>query len=210
MARARTATTANGLSPKPTGASIAGFRVKSGLAVAIVVAGTRRSPEVVQRGELELCDPADPATRQPYHAGFGTLETDKRRLTARITAIRRAAGRSVRSALSDWRARGIHVRAACLVVGSLTPPEAIANDHIRAHALEGRLFRTVLADALAAVGLRSTAVAERDVYEEAAAALALSVEDLKVRATELGRSIGRPWKADHKLATVAAWSRLPR
>lgn len=189
---------------------MAGFRVKSGFAVAVLVAGSRSAPELLQRGELELCDPADAATRQPYHAGFGELETDKRRLAARITAIRRAAGRSVRAALAEWRERGIDVRTAALVVGSLRAPESIANDHIRAHALEGRLFRTVLADALTSVGLRSAAVAERGVYEGAVSALALSAEDLRSRVAELGRSIGRPWKTDHKLAALAAWSRLPR
>jgi hypothetical protein len=189
---------------------VAGFRVKSGVAVAVLVAGSRVQPELVARGELDLCDPRDPETRQPYHAGFGALETDKGRLATRITAIRQATGRSVRSALAQWRELGVELRAAALVVGSLKPPEAIANDHIRAHALEGRLFRTVLTEALTALGLRSAAVAERDCCEEAAAALALSAAEAKSKVAELGRSLGRPWKSDHKLAALAAWARLPK
>jgi hypothetical protein len=189
---------------------VAGFRVKSGVAVAVLVAGSRRSPEVLQRGEVELCPAGDPEARQPYHAGFGALETDKRLLAARITAIRRTAAGSVRSMVSRWREQGIEVRAAALVVGSLKPPEAIANEHIRAHALEGRLFRTVLAEALAASDLRAAAIEERHVYGEAASALAMGPDALRATVGELGRSIGKPWKADHKLAALAAWSRLPR
>lgn len=188
---------------------VAGFRVKSGRAVAVFLVGSRGSPEVVERAEVALSDPGDPSTQQPYHAAFGTLETDERRVASRIAAVRRAAERSVASTVQAWRARGADLRLAALVVGSLNPPEAIANEHIRAHALEGQLFRTVLADALIVLGVRSVFVLGSAVYREASTALSRDPEDLERAISDLGRSMGRPWRADHKLAALAAWSHLP-
>jgi hypothetical protein len=165
-------------------------------------------PEVRQRTEIVLADPADPATQQPYHAGFGALETHPKRLASRIASVRRAAALSVSSILQQWLALGVTLKGAALVVGSVKPPEAIANEHIRAHALEGQLFRTVLAEALASHGVTSTVVPERDVYREAAAILSRDPVELKVALADLGTGVGTPWQADHKLAALAAWSRL--
>ncbi len=176
--------------------------------MAVLLTGPRSSPEVLGRTELSLCDPAVPASAQPYHATFGTLETNEKRLASRIALVRRAAECSVTSALREWFELGVDLVAASLVVGSLRPPEAIANEHIRAHALEGQLFRTVLAEALASHGVRSAFILERNVYAEASTTLSRSPDDLKAAISAMGRSVGKPWRADHKLAAMAAWLQL--
>ena len=118
-----------------------GIRVKSGRAVAVVVT---EGPEVRLRSDLDLSDPGSPDTRQPYHASFGRLEENPAVLRKRVELVGRAAQASVRALLSDARSRGFAISAAGLVVGSTIDPDTIANPHIRAHAFEGRLFRTVV------------------------------------------------------------------
>ena len=51
-----------------------GLRVKSGWAAAVLLTGTARSPQLCDVRRIELSDPQDPETRQPYHAAMGKLE----------------------------------------------------------------------------------------------------------------------------------------
>jgi len=191
---------------KPSRAAI-GFRVKSGWATAVLL-GLADAPRVLDRRVVELCDPAIPASRQPYHAGFGTLEEDASEIRWRTSAVRRATGKSVAALLQAYRAMGFAPRSAGLVVGSLIDPATVANPHIRAHALEGRLFRTVLEEALQSAKIGCAVVIEKGAYAKAAAALGRTEEEVKRTVSALGRSAGGPWRADEKLAAAAAWMRL--
>jgi hypothetical protein len=181
-----------------------GFRVKSGWASAVVVAGPVRSPQVLERRRIELSDPAMPASRQPFHAAMGTLQTDTAKIARLRKVIMEAADRSVAELLAVQRNAGRQVATAALVVGSTTDPERITNPHIRAHALESQLFRTVLQTALRSAEVSSMILLERDLYARAAQALRRSEAELKRLATDLGRSGGGPWRADEKAATLAA------
>ena len=49
-----------------------GFRVKSGHAIAVALRGPVQSPVPLARVSVALSDPSIQATKQPYHAGFGT------------------------------------------------------------------------------------------------------------------------------------------
>lgn len=83
-------------------------------------------------------------------------------------------------------------------------PHSIANPHIRAHALEGQLFRTTLAAALRARGIRSAVFRERDIYAAATKSHGRSPEQIKRALVALGNST-RPWRGEQKLAALAAW-----
>jgi hypothetical protein len=185
-----------------------GFRVKSGWATAVLVAGSMPSPQVLDRRTIDLCDPAIPESRQPYHARMGTLETDETKLKQRRKVVIQAASRSVAELLSNHRNAGYHIRAAGLVVGSDIDPAKITNPHIRAHALEGRLFRTALEDALSSGGLSCQVIVERSAYSHAAKVFGRTEEDLKRVVGKLGRSLSGPWRADEKTASLAAWLAL--
>jgi hypothetical protein len=185
-----------------------GFRVKSGWATAVLVCGPVESPQVHDRRTIDLCDPAVPASRQPHHAAMGTLQTDEDKVERLRKIITRAADRSVTELLRDWRDRGDRIRVAGLVVGSEIDPATVANPHIRAHALEGRLFRTVLEDALRSCGVSSSVIVERNAYAHAAEVLGRPVDELKKDVATLGRALGGPWRADEKTATLAAWLAL--
>ena len=186
-----------------------GFRVKSGRAIAVVLAGPPRSPQVLARREIQLCDPAVPDSMQPYHAALELTGQKADKTVERLVKIvRRATSASAGKLIKEWRAAGHEIGGAGLVVGSLIDPATIANDHIRAHALEGQLFRVSVQEALRSNGLTSVSITERVVYSEGAAALSIPEGELKRAATELGRGVSGPWRAEEKTAAVAAWMAL--
>jgi len=131
-----------------SGRAVLGCRVKSGWTVLVLIDGSVRSPHLCKSDVLNLSDPRNPETRQPYHAAMGKLETNAATLERRVQGVRRATERSIADLIQRCMDDGCAIRRAALVVGSVLDPESIANPHIRAHALEGRLFRTVLEDAL--------------------------------------------------------------
>jgi len=185
--------------------AVIGFRVKSGWAVAVLVAGPAKAPVVLDRRVVELSDPRIPATRQPYHAGFGVEQRDPRKIKRLAAIVRRCARQSVALLVRDYRAAGYRLRGAALVVGSVGNPARITNPHIRAHASEGWLFRTALETAARRCALPCITIPERDLFPQAAKALRRSASDIKRKVTALGRLRGGTWRAEEKAAAVGAW-----
>ena len=186
-----------------------GFRVKSGSATAVLLVGPVKLPRVIDRRVLKLSDPAAPQSSQPYHAVLEMSEEKGRQVLERlVNAVQSFTKRSVTELLRDYRNAGCDVRSAVLVVGSEIDPASIKNPHIRAHALEGRLFRTTLADAVCSYGLQCSAMIEKEAYSKASSVLRRPEDDLKRVVSALGRSLRMPWRADEKTAAVAAWMAL--
>jgi len=148
--------------------------VKSGWAVSILIGGSARSPHLCESDAINLSDPRNPETRQPYHAAMGRLEMDTTKLKRRMQSVRHATEKSVVDLLKRCADKGYKVRRAALVVGSVIDPDSIANPHIRAHALEGRLFRTTLETALQLHGIQCAIFIERDTYAAASKLLGQS------------------------------------
>ena len=194
---------------KPQPAAL-GFRVKSGWAAAVQLTGPTRSPQLCDLQRIDLSDPRLPETRQPYHAAMGKLETDARKINPRIRVVRRIAQKSIATLLAGYRQHGYSISRAAFVVGSQIDPDSIANPHIRAHAFEGRLFRSVIEEALHAHRIRTAVLIERNVYAKAVAELKKSSDDLKHLIRNLGRFTDGPWRAEQKLAALAAWIVLSR
>jgi hypothetical protein len=190
------------------GRAALGFRVKSGWAVAILISGSARSPHLCDSCVVNLSDPCNPETRQPYHATMGMLETNAGKLKRRTQSIRRTTAKSVVDLLQRYADDDCKIRFAGLVVGSVIDPGAITNPHIRAHALEGRLFRTTLEAALQSRGIRCAIFTERDAYAEAAKTLDKSPAQIKRVLTRLGDATNGPWRAEQKLAALVAWMSL--
>ena len=183
-----------------------GFRVKSGWAAVVLLTGTARSPQLSDISRIELCDPRLPETRQPYHAAMGKLETNSARVNQRERVVRNISQQSLGRLLKDYRRKGFRIVRAPLVVGSQIDPANIANPHIRAHALEGRLFRLAVAETLEDREIRTEVLLERDVYANAAAKLKQSSDDIKRVIQNIGQSAAKngPWRAEQKLAALAA------
>ncbi|HKE90851.1 MAG TPA: hypothetical protein VKB45_10960 [Gemmatimonadales bacterium] len=181
-----------------------GLRIKSGWAMVVLIAGPARSPRVLDRRRIELSDPARPRTRQPYHAGFGTAQTSQAVIRRLVRRIERCAARSLRQLVREYGRSGVRPRTAGIVVGSVIDPNRIGNPHIRAHALEGALFRRVAAEALRALRIGSTVVIEREVYGTAARAARVTERQLKGIVAELAGQVSGRWRSEEKTAAAAA------
>ena len=182
-----------------------GVRVKSGWAATVVLGGPPNPLQLLDSLVLELSDPAVPATRQPYHAGIGVAQTNTALLRHLIGLIERCARRSVGGLIRSCRAQGRRIRGIGIVVGSDIDPQEIANPHIRAHASEGRLFRTVVERAAKRYRLRTVTTVERELLPLAAVALSRSEAAVKRAVTALGDPAPGPWRAEQKMAALAAW-----
>jgi hypothetical protein len=185
-----------------------GFRVKSGFAIAVALRGPAAAPGAIAREVVELSDPKVAETRQPYHHGFSTHEEDQRQIARRVTIVERCATRSVAALLRDGRLDGFTCRGAGLVVGSVIDPATVGNPHIRAHASEGRLFRSVLESALQAHGIACEVVVEKQLAARAAAGLERSDAEIRNAVAGFGKALGGPWRADEKAASTGAWLAL--
>jgi hypothetical protein len=190
---------------RPAASSAAvGIVVKSGWAAAVLVAAAPSGILVVDSRRVELSDPANPESRQPYHDGFATARDAGDTLAEMLASVRRFGRQSMVHLLKDYGA-GHQVTGMGIVVGSLIDPAHIANDHIRIHALEGRLFRTIVADAAERHDIPSTIWREKDLYEAAVAALGHPEPFIRRGVTAFGKSVSGSWRAEHKAATTAAW-----
>ncbi len=181
-----------------------GLRVKSGWAMVVLLTGPTSAPRVLDRRRIELSDPARPRTRQPYHAGFGTLLTSAAVITRLVRTIERRAHRSLKGLLLEYAKAGVRPRAAGIVVGSVIDPARIGNPHIRAHALEGALFRRVAVDGLRAQRIGSMVVLEREVYRSAARAARVTERLMKGLVAELAGQVSGRWRGEEKTAAAAA------
>jgi hypothetical protein len=182
-----------------------GVAVKSGWAAAVLVEQSAACIKVCDSVRIELSDPASPEGRQPYHQGFGTARQAGPKLVRLLRSVRRFGRRSVKIALDRYSTGRHRLAGAGVVVGSTIDPAQIANDHIRIHALEGRLFRTIVEDAAGRAGLRCFTWRERDLYGLAATALSRSADRLRAQLAERPRGASGPWRAEQKAAALAAW-----
>ena len=185
-----------------------GCRVKSGYAIVVALSGPASALVVLARRIVELSDPAVPETRQPYHDGFYKQEGDPGELARRVRIVERCANRSIASLLKDDCLAGLRCRHAYLVVGSVIDPSRVGNLHIRAHASEGQLFRTVLVDALRAHEIECEVVVEKTLPALAIKALRRTQVEIARTVGALGRTVAGPWRAEEKAACVAAWLML--
>lgn len=193
---------------KPTPAAL-GFRVKSGWAMAVLLAGPPNLPKLVRCQAILLSDPKIPQSKQPHHAALDRPGKEGKALAENLcSVVADAARKSVQQLLKQAAADGYGVMGAGLVVGSLVDPATLHNEHIRAHGLEGQLFRTALEDAFREQGLPSRVLLEKNAYTTASPALRKSAPETKRIIAGLGDSHEGSWRAEEKLAALAAWVAL--
>ena len=194
--------------PDRSGELSFGFRVKSGFAVMVALAGPAASPAAIARRIVLLSDPTVEETRQPYHDGFGTAQENLKEIARLTRIVERCASRSIDELLADSVFAARRWRGAGLVVGSVIDPASVGNPHIRAHANEGRLFRVVLEASLARRGVSSSVIVEKELGARAVATLKRPAAEIKKVVAALGARLGGPWRAEEKAAATAAWMEL--
>lgn len=179
----------------------AGFRAKTGRAIAVVLCARGSAPEFIWRDEISLVDPSMPATGEPYHE---VMELPWREAVVAVqplvAAIEAVAVDALNGVIGEMRARGVDIRGVGVVGSAPRKLESIGNYHIRAHAAEGVLFRRVLENAASARSLACVGFSESEIKEQAS----------NTAWKEIGRVAGAPWRTDERLAAAAAWSALSR
>ncbi len=193
---------------KPNPAAL-GFRVKSGWAMAVLLSGSWSAPKLVSCQAILLSNPEIPRSKQPYHAALDRPGQEGKALAEKLCrVVTGVAKESVNQLMEQALADGYAVMGAGLVVGSLVDPATLHNEHIRAHGLEGQLFRTALEDALREHGLPPRLLLEKNAYATASPALRKSAPEAKKMIGGLGESHSGSWRAEEKLAALAAWVAL--
>lgn len=184
-----------------------GLRIKSGFAIAAVVNGGADGIVIEAVRKVLLSSEALPQSRFPYHP---TIELPQRQGAAlsekAVKEVRRTATQEMRKVLEEFAG----IERAGMVVGSVIDPDSLGNPHVRVHALEGKLFREVVAEALAQRGIDCGVLVERNAYAKAAADQQSNEPKLRAQVAALGQGRIKPWRAEEKLATLAAlWSMVP-
>src|SRR5262249_46359434 len=128
-----------------------GFRVHTGWAAAVAIAGTEATPQVVLRERVEMLGTGDGETPFVYHAAKDLApqpaDASVKNAVCRAHARARAA---VGSIIGGLRARGYDVVGSAVVVSNSAVPEtleAILRSHALIHAAEGELFRRAIIEA---------------------------------------------------------------
>ena len=186
-----------------------GLTVKSGWAGLVLLTRAGNSLCVADSRIVLLSDPAVPDARQPYHAGFGAARAKGAGLSRLLASVRRFGGKSISDVLRQYADAGHEIRGAGVVVGSMVDPRTIRNDHIRIHALEGQLFRTVISTGLSRRGIACSVWRDRDLPGLAAERLQKSEQAVRTSLADLRPDAG-PWRAEQKAAALAAWMVLMR
>lgn len=186
-----------------------GLTVSPGRAVVVILRGTRRTPAIVLRHEIDLADPWVRESMHPYHQELRGAPDGNRARRRGCAAACKAAARAVRSLLRDMKSHGLSPRGAAIVVPSLADPARVAGAHARAHAEERKLYREAVQGALAAAGLRAAMLLGASVRSAAVAQLGLTAGQVDAMLKAFSHHVGTPWRAQEKQAALAAWLALP-
>jgi hypothetical protein len=183
-----------------------GLRAKTARAIAVVLGGSIDSPIVIAKTEIRLADPKMPGTAQPYHEVMDLpWEESQRAALKYIRAIENVATKELARLIDEQRSGGMKIAGVGIVGAQDRDLARIGNNHIRAHAAEGVLFRRVLDLAAEANGLKRRTFPDRDFDALAATELGAKSVEVKQKILHLGRSVPAPWRADEKQAAMAAW-----
>jgi len=178
----------------------------------VALGGSPRSPEVIDRRRIALIEAGSPGGVQPYHVAR-TMDLAKAEefIKSVLVAVDRSTLLAVRAFAQAINGKG-HAIACCGIVlassRALPPLEATLRSHAMVHTGEGELYRAAIARVAKNLNWRCVRVPERDLYKVAAKHLRIPESKLKTRITEMGRTLGSPWSADEKCATLVAWLAL--
>lgn len=176
-----------------------GWRVHSSSAVVVAVSGPASSPVIVHRGQVTLVD--DASLQEPYHAAAALSLDDAPALIASVAEVATvAAEATLRGFVSSLGA----IAAVGLVGGDRRLPELsrILAKHALLHAAERDLYEQAVIHGATRAGLPVTTIpATGRLLDDASVRLGVT---LGAALTAVGRSIGPPWKKDHREAAAAA------
>ncbi|HEX9303192.1 MAG TPA: hypothetical protein VGA31_01955 [Thermoanaerobaculia bacterium] len=188
------------------------MRPHSGWSALVAVAGTPRSPEVLDRRRIEIADPAIKGSMQPYHAAEGLgLDRARKYLDRCEQGARRRAREGLKKALDDLRSDERQAVGCGMLFSSgraLPALPAILGSHALIHSADGEHFRDALREAASHFGLSVDGVREKEIWERASADLGIPIAELQRLVNAIGKTLGPPWTQDQKLAALSGWLAL--
>lgn len=167
-----------------------GIVVHTGWAACVLAAGAGRAPPVAAREHVELM--GDPE-RFVFHRAAEKTAAEAGRWVAK--AREQVVARAAR-VLERLAGEGATTCAVVAKAGAMLPLAEVLASHPRTHTAEGLFYRDALLAAAEASRLKARLVSPQK----------LDAKD--PRLVDVGRALGKPWTADWKLATLAAWSVL--
>ena len=185
-----------------------GFKLHTGWAALVAVAGDPDRIQVLLRRRIELLPPNSSISRFVYHAASEMPLAQATELVERGTqAAQEAACLAVTDAVEELSSRGIRIDVCGVLSGSTVVPNdlaAILRSHPLIHSAEGLLFQNAIVSACEGRGLTVVLMREREVWVRAAAAWDITEPGLQKNVAALRKTLGPPWSADYKVATAIA------
>ena len=189
-----------------------GVRMHSGWGAVVVVSNDDGRVSVIARERIEVIDKNSCGKKQPYHFAKNMALSAAERYLARCAAeSQRLACKSTRRLIEDLQKRAYRLAKCAVLTASgreLPLLAAILKAHPLIHTAEGEFFRNAICSACEGMEIAVTRVRERDVEEEAKAALGKAATTAMKQIASAGKSLGSPWTQDHKKAALAAWIAL--
>jgi hypothetical protein len=185
-----------------------GFRLHTGWAAVVVVAGAPGKLEVPLRRRTELLPPGNSIPRFVYHKAAELPSHQAAELVRQAEiASRKIANIAIKEILDHIRSLNLVVKSAGIPCGSRQVPKdlsTVLGSHPMIHTAEGTLFQQAMTTACKANGLAVVTTREREVWSNAAAAWGMNELELHKQIDRLRKSIGAPWGGDQKTAAAFA------
>ena len=186
----------------------------SGWGVLVAISGDTDSPALVERRRIMVMDPITPGGKQPYHHAAELSPEKAEQHIAKCGAFsERMAREAIKQVLAELSERNYRVASAAVLMAagrSLPSLPQILASHPLIHTAEGEFFRKSVISACERLKIPVTQVRERELEERAKSSYGKKAAQILRKIADVGRSIGPPWTADHKAASLAALLTLER
>lgn len=189
-----------------TAPCVSGLGYHTGWAEVVTVAAREGAPCVVDRRRVELIDADLPS--QPHHHEAGELSLpEAEQLIAKVKA---SVAEHCRAALAQLQADLSPDRLVAITLREGSPdrmPDTVAQimqSHSALMVADSEMYRTALCAAATELGLEVALHPRGSEGERAADALGCDTDEVETRLRDLGRSIGTPWRKEHRAAAAAA------
>ena len=185
-----------------------GFRMHSGWGVLVAVSGEADSPALIDRRRIVVTDPATPGGKQPYHHAADLSPEKAEQHIAKCTASSESLAQdAIKQVIAELSERNYRVASSAVLTAagrSLPSLPQILASHPLIHTAEGEFFRQSVINACETLQIPVTQIRERELEERAKSAHGKKAAQISRKIAAMGSSIGPPWTADHKAATLAA------
>jgi hypothetical protein len=184
-----------------------GLKVRTGRAVVVAVAGPIGSPEIVAKTRLDVAFTFEEGAVFHVAQNYPTERAEALVRERELLFTKRALD-GLRAFKKQFDLRVVGAGIAALPVKRLPPFASILKAHPLLHAAEGELYRRVYVEACAKLRARPMRDPVDVLTKSLCDALGLTPPALAKRLDAIGKASGRPWAADQKEATLAAWRAL--